>query len=438
MSDASHLRDSATYGHLWATDEMREWFAESNRTRVWLQVYADVARSQAAIGAIPQSAAEDISRHCSDSKVDWDEVVIRTRTAGHSTAGLVEWLRNQVAPESAQYVAVATTVQDVSDTWTALTLAKTGRQLEVDLMSIIDLLRALAARHRETPMMGRTHGQPAVPITLGFKLAQWGVELERHLDRLRAGRGRWEEAQIGGSVGSMAYWGADAPGLLAEFSRQVGLAEPLLPWGSSRDCVAEFGTTAALLSTSLAKIGNEVYQLQRPEIAELSERATEEQIGSITMPHKRNPERSEHLVTLGTLVRSHANLLVSAATGEHERDGRTWKVEWIALPDLCCEITRATSIARELLESLEVHGSRMRENIDRQHGSALSEQYIHAMAPDEGYARAYAVVRAAAFGAGPDGAGDLDRVLPRTEVNVDAAIVSATGFTDRWLARGRP
>lgn len=435
MTDASHLRDSAVYGHLWATDEMRSWFAESARSRTWLQIYAQIAKSQAAIGAIPSAAADDISNQCNNAEIDWDEVSRQTREAGHSTAGLVGWLSSRVAPENSQYVAVATTVQDVSDTWTALTLAKTGRALEDDLLSIIALLRALAARHCETPMMARTHGQPAVPITLGFKLAQWGVELERHLDRLRAGLIRWEEAQLGGSVGSMAYWGPAAPSLLTEFSQRVHLLEPLLPWGSSRDCVAEFGTVAGLLSTSLAKIGNEVYQLQRPEIAELSEAATSRQIGSVTMPHKRNPERSEHLVTLSVLIRSHACVLMSVAMGEHERDGRMWKVEWIALPDLCCEITRATSLAYELLSGLEVHQDNMLSNIRRQHGNALSEQHIHALAADVGFPRAYEMVRAAALDVGHGETTDLVDLLPDSGVGVSAAISSAVLFTNRWLGR---
>ncbi len=363
---------------------------------------------------------------------------MRTRESGHSTAGLVEWLRDEVGPETARYAAMATTVQDISDTWTALTLQRSTRFIERDLVVIGGLLRTLAARFRDTPMMARTHGQPAVPITFGFKLAQWGAEFDRHLHRLRAGRSRWESAQLGGSVGSLAYWGADGPRLLAAFSRRVGLPAPVLPWGSARDCVAEFATCAGLVAASLAKVGNEVYQLQRPEIGELGEAAGDAQIGSVTMPHKRNPELSEHLVTLNTLIRSHVGVLLAVAVSEHERDGRAWKAEWIALPDLCCEITRASSLAAELLSQLEVHPERMQKNIDAQHRRAFSEQLVRSLADRHGYATAYtlAQVRTRQVPDGQSGASGASRQDAGEPIT--SAIESAVAFTDRWLAEDAP
>jgi len=432
MTGPSHLRDSPTFGHLWATAEMRAWFGEAERTRAWLRIYAAIAAAQADIGAIPRAAADRIAVCCADRLPDADALSARTREAGHSTAGLVEWLRDAVGPDAAGYVAVATTVQDVSDTWTALTLAHTGQAVERDLVAISGRLRTLATRHRATPMLARTHGQPAVPITLGFKLTQWGAEFDRHRLRLRAGRGRWESAQLGGSVGSLAYWGPDGPRLLEAFGPRIGLPVPVLAWGSARDCVAEFATCAGLVAASLAKVGNEIYQLQRPEIGELGEAATEAQIGSVTMPHKRNPERSEHLVTLNTLVRSHVEVLLAGAVSEHERDGRAWKAEWVALPDLCCEITRATSLAAELLDGLEVRVERMRENIETQHGRSFSEQLVRSMAGRLGYPDAYARARSTT---GPvrDGGRDAPDPDADDDASMTAAIASAVAFTDRWL-----
>jgi adenylosuccinate lyase len=427
MTGPSHPRDSVVFGHLWATDEMREWFGEAERTRAWLRIYAAVAAAQADIGAIPRDAADRIARCCAGTLPDLASVAERTRQTGHSTAGLVEWLRDAVGAETAGYVAVATAVQDVSDTWTALTLARTGQTIERDLVAVVGTLRTLAARYRDTPMLARTHGQPAVPITFGFKLAQWGAELDRHVVRLRAGRPRWERAQLGGSVGSLAYWGADGPRLLEAFGRHVGLPAPVLAWGSSRDCVAEFATFAGLVSASLAKVGNEVYQSQRPEIGELGEAATDAQIGSVTMPHKRNPERSEHLVTLNTLVRSQVDVLLAGTVSEHERDGRAWKAEWVALPDLCCEVTLATGLAADLVDQLDVYPARMRANIEALHGRALSEQLVRYRANRIGYAAAYTATRETNGPAG--GAHRPDD----TEGLLDAAIASSVAFTERWL-----
>ncbi|HEY3716135.1 MAG TPA: adenylosuccinate lyase family protein [Jatrophihabitantaceae bacterium] len=442
MTGPSHLRDSLSFGHLWATDAMRAWFGESERTRAWLLIYAGIAAAQADIGAIPRTAAEHIAACCATARPSLASVSARTREAGHSTAGLVEWLRDAAGPEGARYVAVATTVQDVSDTWTALTLQRTGQLIERDLVAVVGRLRILATRYRDTPMMARTHGQPAVPITFGFKLAQWGAEFDRHLQRLRAGRARWESAQLGGSVGSLAYWGPDAPRLLEAFSRRIGLPAPVLPWGSARDCVAEFATCAGLVSATLAKVGNEIYQLQRPEIGELSEPVTSAQIGSVTMPHKRNPERCEHLVTLNTLVRSHVGALLAGMVSEHERDGRAWKVEWIALPDLCCEITRASSLARELLDGLDVHTERMQHNIDEQHQHAFSEQLVRSLAGRLGYSDAYASARATTGAARSGQLTALESSGAAAEgdesMGIDAAIASAVALTDRWLSGSTP
>lgn len=444
MTGPSHLRDSPTFGHLWATAEMRAWFSEEERIRAWLRIYAAIAAAQADIDAIPRAAAERIATCCAGRRPDADALATRTREASHSTAGLVEWLRAEVGPDTAGFVAMATTVQDVSDTWTALTLAHTGQTVERDLVAISGRLRTLAARHRATAMLARTHGQPAVPITLGFKLTQWGAEFDRHLLRLEAGRGRWGSAQLGGSVGSLAYWGADGPRLLEAFGRRIGLPAPALAWGPARDCVAEFATCAGLVAASLAKVGNEIYQLQRPEIGELAENATDAQIGSVTMPHKRNPERSEHLVTLNTLVRSHVGVLLAGAVSEHERDGRTWKAEWVALPDLCCELTRATSLAAELLEGLEVRTERMRDNIDAQQGRAFSEQLVRSMAGRLGYPAAYARARSMVGPGGRGAAGSAGGPAPTGIVDMDAdasmatAIASAIAFTERWLEIGDP
>lgn len=397
LPESSHMRDSRLYGLNWAVEPVRSWFTESRRIASWLEILGAIAQAQADIGAIPRAAADDIERVCTGRGPDLNSVAERSHATGHSTAGLVEAVSNLVDGDHARYVGLGTTVQDIADTWTALTIKLTAECLDVDLRRLLRILSQGSVRHRDTVMLGRTHGQPGVPITFGFKQAQWGEELARSQDRLDAGRRRWETAQLGGSVGSLAFWGASAPELMDAFARRVGLAVPSLPWVSARDCVAEFGCFAALLGASLAKIGNEIYQLQRPEIGELGEARTGEQIGSVTMPQKRNPERSEQLVTLGRLLRSYAVVLLEGAVVEHERDGRAWKAEWVALPDLCCAVTRASALCIELLADLEVHVDRMRANVNDRGGVAMSEHAVRLLEPHVGLPNAYAAVRRAAL-----------------------------------------
>jgi adenylosuccinate lyase len=441
LPDSSHIRDSLIYGPNWAVEPVRSWFTESRRIACWLGILAAAAQAQADIGAIPRAAADHIEQACAQGGLDLHAVAERSHATGHSTAGLLAALRDLVGDPHSRYVGLATTVQDISDTWTALSIKLTAERLEADLRRLLEILRQGAEAHRDMVMLGRTHGQPGAPITFGFKQAQWGEELARGLQRLQQGRPRWETAQLGGSVGSLAYWGASAPALQRAFAGRIGLAVPVLPWASARDCVAEFGLVAALLGATLAKIGNEIYQLQRREIGELGEAATEAQIGSVTMPQKRNPERSEQLVTLGRLLRSHATVLLEGVVTEHERDGRAWKAEWVALPDLCCAVTRASALAVELLDSLEVYGGRMQANAVGRGGMALSEQAVRLLEPSLGLPAAYAAVRRAALAIEAGQAAHLADVLSAAAPDADdlerlrdpgTAVASAATLALAW------
>ena len=189
--------------------------------------------------------------------------------------------------------------------------------------------------HRDTVMLGRTHGQPGLPITFGFKAAGWAAEVQRHLAARRGGRaaarGRPARRRRRHAVGvRRARPGAQRRAAGAARPRRAGheLADGARPDRRVHDA-------ARAVTGTLAKIGNEVYNLQRPEIGELSEAPTEGVVGSITMPQKRNPERSEHLVTLARVVRAGAGLALEGLVGEHERDGAAWKTEWAFLPEAC-------------------------------------------------------------------------------------------------------
>ena len=234
-----------------------------------------------------------------------------------------------------EHVYVGATVQDLTDTWFGTVLRDVGALVTRELLACEELLLELAARHRDTVMAGRTHGQPGAPITFGFKVASWADEVRRHLDRLAEGRERWCVGQLAGAVGALAFFGADGPELRSRFCAEVGLGDPGMSWLTARDRIAEFGTVLAMVCGTLARIGVEVYELARPEIGELAEPASPGAVSSITMPHKRNPENGEHLDTLARLARSSAAVLLEGMVGGHERDGRSWKAEWVALPEVC-------------------------------------------------------------------------------------------------------
>jgi adenylosuccinate lyase len=245
-------------------------------------------------------------------------------------------------------------------------------------------------------MLGRTHGQPGLPITFGFKAAVWVAEIRRHLERLREARPRLAVGQLAGAVGTLSAWGDDGPELQRRVLERLGLGVPEISWTSARDRVAELVGLLALVTATLAKIGNEVYNLQRPEIGELGEAPTEGVVGSITMPQKRNPERSEHLSTLASVVRAAAGQSLEAMVAEHERDGAAWKIEWALLPQACGAAAVALSLGRELAAGLRVDEARMRENVDAQRGYVLAEPAMLALGAEIGPRRAHELVHRAA------------------------------------------
>ncbi len=370
------IADSVLYRHLWGTDEARAVLGEEGRLAGWLEVITALARVQAEAGLIPVRAAELIAEHARADRIDLALAAEQTRQASHSMLGLIRALQ-QVLPEPArEYVYYGATVQDVTDTWFALVMRDVGALVWRDLRAVEESLLALAVAHRDTVMVGRTHGQPGSPITFGFKVASWADEVRRHLERLRDGRSRWLVGQLGGAVGVLGFYHPDGAALRSAFCAELGLADPGISWLTSRDRVAEFGLLLAMVCGTLARIGNEVYELQRPEIGELREPTSPETVGSITMPHKRNPEGSEHLDTLSRLVRANAAVLLEGMVVGHERDGRGWKAEWVALPEVCLLTGVALQLARRLLAGLVVDVDTMRANLTRHADDSVSERVL--------------------------------------------------------------
>jgi adenylosuccinate lyase len=410
MPLTAHPIDSLLYGHLWGTEELRRLFDDQGRVQSWLEILAALAEAQAEVGLVPEDAARQIRTHARVELLDLGRVAEQTRATSHSTLGLIRCLREILPEEAREWVYWGATVQDLTDTWSALVMREMGRIVERDLRRAETAALTLARRHRDTVMCGRTHGQPGLPITFGFKAAVWVSELRRHQGRLAQARQRYQVVQLAGALGTMEFWGDQAIALLDEFARRLGLGAPDLPWLTARDRFAEFLNLLAMVTATLGKIGNEVYELQRPEIGELREPFTPGQVGSITMPHKRNPELSEQLVTLARLVRGQATLAVEAMVHEHERDGRAWKTEWVLLPEACLLTGAALAFAVRLLEGLEVDVERMRANLDARGGYLASEPVMRLLTERVGKHTAQQAVYQAAM-AGIEGGLDLKMAL---------------------------
>jgi adenylosuccinate lyase len=376
---SAHLVDSLVFGHIWATEEVRALFTDRGRTEAWLEILGSLALAQADVGVIPAAAAQAVSQSLDIDRVDLHDVAEVTRATGHSTQGLIATLQHALPEAAREWVYYGATVQDLTDTWTSTVVRRVHDICIRDIDALLALLVPLVEEHRRTVMVGRTHGQPGSLTTFGLKAAGWADELARTRERIVQSRPRVETVQLGGALGTLEFFGEQAVPLVDAFAARTSLHAPVLPWVNSRDRIAEFTANMGMLSATLGRLGNEIYQLQRPEIGEVSEGARGDTVGSITMPHKKNPERSEHLVTLAHLAASRSSTVLDGMIQEHERDGRAWKVEWVVVPEICLWVAKSLELAVELVGGIDVHADRMRDNIASQHGYVFSERVMQTL-----------------------------------------------------------
>jgi adenylosuccinate lyase len=395
MINSVHISDSSIYGSAWTTPELRALFNEPARIKGWLDVMTVLAETQAEFGMIPKLAAVQIREAVQTLQIDdtfLKKIGEHYAVSNHSLLGLISAVKARCQPLAGEWLCYGATVQDITDTHTMRVL-KTVRQSFIEqLNNIKHCLIALAKKHQNTVMAGRTHGQIGLPITFGYKAAVWLDELHRHEQRLLELAERMDVVQLAGGVGSLSSLGQKPLALQAAFAKALDLKPPVISWTSSRDRYAEWLNVLAMLCATADKIGHEIYNSQRPEIAELSEGFTTGTVGSITMPQKRNPEISEHLGTLARLVRHHAAFMMENLVGDHERDGRSWKGEWLILPESCLATAKALQLLQTVLQDLQVHEQTMLNNLERTQGFIFAETVMLALAQRLGKQSAHSLV----------------------------------------------
>ncbi|MGZ8184359.1 MAG: 3-sulfopropionylcysteine synthase XcbD [Methylobacter sp.] len=395
MLDSVHNSDSTIYGSSWADPELRPLFTEQNRIKGWLEVMTVLAQTQAEFGLIPAQAAIEIRR--AYENIDIDDAFLKEAAeefvkTNHSLIGLINAVKQRCEATGGEWLCYGVTVQDITDTHTVRTLLKVHEHFLAQITGIERILVDLARLHRHTMMCGRTHGQPGLLITFGFKAANWLDELERHRQRLTELASRLNVGQLCGGVGSLSSLGPDALALQKTVLQRLGLNAPAISWTSTRDRYAEWLNILAMMTSTGERIGQEVVNLQRPEIGELSEGFVSGAVGSITMPQKRNPEISEHLGTLSRVVRHHAAHMAENLVHSHERDGRSWKGEWTIIPDATLATGKSLALLKLLLKDLQVNPQRMRTNILATQGFVHAEAVMLVLAKTLGKQSAHQLV----------------------------------------------
>jgi adenylosuccinate lyase len=371
--------DSGFFGDLYTTPEMRAVWSDRAMIQRWLDVEAALARAEARLGIIPADAADEIGRKARVELLDLAEMKRDLEHARHPIMPLIRGLARVCAPAAAEFIHWGATTQDILDTGLVLQLRAAHRLVVRDVSETRRLAAALARRHRDTVQAGRTHGQQALPITFGFKVAVWVAELDRHLERLRQLEPRVLRGQFAGAVGTLAAIGARGPELQALLFEELELATPEIAWHTARDGLAEAVCTYALVGGTLAKIADEVIELQRTEVAEVEEPFHRGKVGSSTMPHKRNPSGCEHVVALGRLLQAQVAPALASLVATHERDKRAGVTEQAVLPQAACLLAGMLRGVQAVLAGLHVHPDRMAANLGLLGGLLLSENVMLAL-----------------------------------------------------------
>ena len=392
---ASSVFDSRLLQNVWSTKEMREVFSEENRMQKWLDYEAALATEQGDMGIIPKEAAKEIAYRAKVEFIDMAKVLQETALTKHSLVPTVRGLEHACRNGHGEYLHFGPTTQDVIDTGLMLQLKQAHTIVLRDLKKIGQILYKLSQTHRSTPMAGRTLALQAIPITFGHKSAIWLAELYRHHQRLVDLESRTFVGSVVGAVGTKASFGPRANELERRVLKRLGLNVPEISWQPARDRFVEFGGVLGMIAGTLGKIGHEILLLAHNEIDELHETFGEGQVGSSTMPHKRNPAVSENAVTVSTAIKGNIYLLQDMLRQEHERDGAYWKMECKILPEICLMVSVILENMEFSLGGLEVNKSKMRSNMDILGGFMLSERVMFVLSDKLGKQTAHELVYAA-------------------------------------------
>ncbi|HKZ70519.1 MAG TPA: adenylosuccinate lyase family protein, partial [Anaerolineales bacterium] len=317
---ASHIVDSVFLKDLYGTPEMRAVFDDMSLLQKWLDTEAALAQSEAELGLIPVEAAAEISKRARVDQLDLERMKHLVDETVHPLMPLIRVLQAACQGGAGEYIHWGATTQDIMDTAMILQVKDAFGIFERRLDALIDSLAGMAAGYRDTPMAGRTHGQQALPITFGYKVAVWLAEVLRHRQRLAECKPRVLVGQFGGAVGTLASVSAYGLQIQADLLARLGLGVPLIAWHTARDNLAEFASVLAMLAATTGKIAHEVISLQRTELAEVEEPFNAGKVGSSTMPHKRNPMFCEAVQALARYVMHVAPVAMEAMIQEHERD----------------------------------------------------------------------------------------------------------------------
>lgn len=353
-------------------EEIKRIFSEESRLSYWLKVEATLAKAHAHVGNIPKEAAEEIASKASLQYVKLERVKEIEAEIRHDVMAMVKALAEQC--EYGKYVHLGATSYDIVDTANALQIIDALHIIEKQIIGLIKAISKLAEEYKATIMIGRTHGQHALPITFGLKMAVYAKEMLRHYRRLQQIREEMAVGKMAGAVGTGAAFGDKFFEIQDFVMKELGLkAEMPATQIVGRDRYIALLSFLANVATSLEKFATEIRNLQRNEIAEVEEYFEEKQVGSSTMPHKRNPITCEQICGLARVIRSNLLPAWENAIQWHERDLCNSSAERFIIPHALILTDWILFKMRKVFSSLKVNPEKMAENIEISKGLIFTE-----------------------------------------------------------------
>ncbi|MEM6496972.1 MAG: adenylosuccinate lyase family protein [Pseudomonadota bacterium] len=352
---------------------IRPLFEEASHWQSWLDVEVALAKAQAELGIIPKTAADIIASNAQLEKLDDAAIREGLLRTGHPLVPLVWELARVCGEEAGGYVHWGATTQNILEAGDNLILKQVHGIFLKQFSVLLSALAEVAERSADMAMPGRTHGQHAVPVTFGYKVAVWIDELVRHVERLRALEERVFVAMMGGAAGTYASLGAQGPDVQTRMAKLLDLSSANVPSRTHGDREAEYVTALGLNAATAAKIGNEIYVLMKQEFAEASEPVPAGTVGSSTMPQKRNPILCQDVVSDAAKIRSVVPLALEAMMTEHEANRATSTMMRTALTEAAVRTGDILARLIEIAEGLTLDPERMKRNLDLTGGMILSE-----------------------------------------------------------------
>ncbi|MBD3214113.1 MAG: adenylosuccinate lyase [Candidatus Lokiarchaeota archaeon] len=357
--------------------DIAELFTEDKKLENWLKVEAVLAKAHAELGNIPKEAAEEIALKANLDFVKVERVKEIDREIHHDLMAMVKALDEQCDGEAGKYIHLGATSYDIEDTATALQLKEALNYIEKSLTTLLKELAIKAEIKKELVCIGRTHGQHAIPTTYGMRFGVWAYEIDRHIDRLHQVRERISYGKMSGAVGTMASFGEKGIEIqnivMKELDlKPVKIANQIV----QRDRHAEILNLTSLIGQTLAKIARENRILQRNEIAEMFEPFKKSQVGSSTMPHKRNPHKSERICSLARILKSNVIAGLDNMVLEDERDLTNSADERVLFPENFIFLDFMIQQLTNNIQNLVFNEENIEKNLNLTKGACLAEKVM--------------------------------------------------------------